>query len=231
MRHLLLKEETELTIPKSIASSFLLAPLPHEAQEGAYLALSPIIEHFEKGAVLMSAGDVTERRLAFVASGAVIVYREKEHRTPLSKISAGGSFGAATLFSAEPISPSEIVALTKGVSISFSRESIRTHFLKYPETALAYICFLTDRVGFLNRRIRDFSYGSATEKTARLLLANSDEAGTVDIPNLRAASDSMKLSRASLYRVLSVFADDELIRKDGKQINILNFNALKGLLK
>lgn len=184
---------------------------------------------YSRGETIARAGERVTA-LTFIAAGTATVFRDSEQRVLINVLGVGDCFGAANLFAERALHPTEIVAKTEVLCISASEESLRSLFLRFPTSALDYISFLSDRIRFLNRRIRDFSCGSAEEKVASLLLSSLDDDGLATIPNLRAAAESMNVGRASLYRVLAVLSDRGLIEKNGKQIHILNFTELKGIL-
>ena len=93
-----------------------------------------------------------------------------------------------------------------------------------------YIRFLSEKIVFLNRRVRDFSSASSDEKTACLILNEADENGVATFRNVSSLIRTINLSRASFYRSLSSFLSRGLIYKDGNQIKIINAKELKGIL-
>ena len=214
---------------KILLNSFLLKGLGDAERAHALALLSPSTERYEKGEVIASAGD-TVTDLRFLALGSAEVFRDPERRVLLNRLGVGDCFGAANLFCEASTYPTEIVAKSAVTCVSVSESRLTELFREIPTSALNYISFLSDRIRFLNRRVGDFSCGSAEKKVARLLLEASDSDGNVALGNLRAAAESMNLGRASLYRVLTSFTERELIVKDGKQIKILLKEELKGIL-
>jgi CRP-like cAMP-binding protein len=182
-----------------------------------------------RGSVLASVGERV-CTLRFIVRGSAFVYRDPEHRTLLSRLGVGDCFGVANLFAASPTYPTEIVASTSVTTVEITEAALTALFSQYTTSALNYISFLSERIRFLNRRIADFSCGSAEKKVARLLCLSADGSAPLMLGNLRQTSESMGLGRASLYRVLSDLEERGIIRKDGKEITILKFNDLKGIL-
>ena len=223
------KERTDLNINQDLRSTFLLRSVEDSRLSEALEILSPYSVSHPRGSLLTHVGEAVTS-LTFIASGIASVFRDSEHKVLLNQLTAGACYGAASLFGGEALQPTEIVAKTTVECVSFSESSLKAFFLRFPSSALDYIAFLSGRIRFLNRRVQDFSYGSAEQKTAQLLLATADESGVCGIPNLRAAAESMNIGRASLYRVLSSFSDRGMIEKDGKQIQIIKSNELKGIL-
>jgi CRP-like cAMP-binding protein len=208
---------------------FLFRGFCDDEANAAYRLLRPTVTLFKKGDLLTGCGRASSE-FCFLLRGAALVYRDPEHRVLLRRIPSGGCYGAATLFSEGRHSPTEIVAASSGALLSITEDALRDCFIAHPTSALNYISFLSNRIVFLNERIQDFSAGSAEAKIAKLLLSYADDGGIAEIPNLRAAADSMNLGRASLYRVLSCFTERKWIQKDGKTISILQPDKLKGIL-
>ena len=214
---------------KVLKESFLLRNIPESALDDAISLLSPLEANFAKSAVLATVGERVQS-LRFITKGHALVFRDPEHKTLLSRLDPGDCFGVANLFSDFPTQPTEIVADAQLSLIEVDEAPLIALFAQHPCSALNYISFLSDKIRFLNRRIADFSCGSAEKKVARLLLLSDGGASLLTLGNLRQTAESMGLGRASLYRVLSEFESRNLILKDGKQIAILDPNGLKGIL-
>ena len=212
-----------------LENSFLLSGVPKAEIPHAVSFLSPRVTTYSKGTVIASIGERV-CTLRFVALGRAKVFRDQEHRTLLSRLCDGDCFGVANLFAKSPTYPTEIIADTEVICVEISEAALTTLFSKYPCSALNYISFLSERIRFLNRRVGDFSCGTAEKKVARLLLLSGDESASLTLGNLRLTAESMGLGRASLYRVLSDLEDRKIIIKNGKQITIIDQNELKGIL-
>ena len=212
-----------------LKASFLLRDIPEHDVSDAIALLVPQTVAYQKGDVLASVG---ERicSLRFISRGNALVFRDPEHRTLLSILDVGDCFGVANLFAESPTYPTEIVASTAVVCLEISESALKSLFMAYPVSALNYISFLSEKIRFLNRRVGDFSCGSAEKKVARLLSLSSDGTESLMLRNLRQTAESMGLGRASLYRVLVDLEGRGIIRKDGKQITVLKQNELKGIL-
>ena len=151
-------------------------------------------------------------------------------RILLSQLSVGDCFGVANLFASSPTYPTEIVASTLVTTVEITESALTALFSKHTTSALNYISFLSERIRFLNRRVADFSCGTAEKKVARLLTLSENGSAPLMLGNLRQTAESMGLGRASLYRVLSDLEQRGIIRKDGKEITVLKPNDLKGIL-
>lgn len=214
---------------KSIQNSFLLKGIPESELESAVSLLSPTVTEHPKGCVLAAVGEAV-RELRFLERGSALVYRDAEHKTILSRLGPGDCFGAANLFGEDPTYPTEIVSDSAVTCIRISEADLVSFFTAYSASALNYIAFLSNKIRFLNRRVGDFSCGSAEKKVARLLILSLDEGDSLMLGNLCRTAEEIGLGRASLYRVLADLEGRDIIRKDGKKITVLNTNQLKGIL-
>lgn len=226
MRHIggVMKSEEQLMLKES----FLFTGMTDAEFRTASALLMSERKEFPRLSLLCSPGE-TQTSLSFLLYGKASVYRDDSRRVLLRKLGPGDCYGAASLFSADRSYPTEIRAINSVAVLSISETSLRQMFLRFPASATNYISFLSDRIRFLNTRVRDFSSVSAEEKTAKLLLAGT-ESKQSGIANFRASAESMNLGRASLYRVLNTFAERGWIRKEGKTVTVLEPDKLKGIL-
>ena len=219
----------EIGAPFFPADCFLLSGLTKAERENALAILRPETSSFCEGNVVVHAGDAGGR-LFFLLAGRVSVYRTGGEKPVLiNRLRAGACFGAASLFT-EECALTEIVAETDGRFTVVREADLARLFSAFPAASLNYIRFLSEKLVFLNRRVRDFSAATSDEKTACLLLNEADENGFATLKNVTSLIRTMNLSRASFYRSLSSFLSRGIISKDGNQIQIIKSKELKGIL-
>lgn len=134
-------------------------------------------------------------------------------------------FGAARLFcrDAEPFS--RIEALSECRIWSIPAAEVRELIHKNPVFCDNYLTFLSERVRFLNCKIRGFTAGSAERRLALWLAA--EEHDDIILPaSLSALSDMLDIGRASLYRAFDRLTADGLIVKNGREITVLDRDSL-----
>ena len=208
---------------------FLFDGLSRTDRERALAILLPSFPVFALGQKIVSAGE-PGGRLFFLLSGLASVYRTGGEKPVLmNRLRTGDCFGAASLYTDGP-TPTEITAETECRLAVVREPELSRLFLAFPATATNFIRFLTRKLVFLNRRVRDFSAATSDEKTACLLLNEADEDGVAVLKNVTAILKTMNLSRASFYRSLTSFFSRGLIEKNGNQIKIINSKELKGIL-
>lgn len=210
------------------ASCFLFEGLTRHEKDAATALLNPETRRFGQGETVVRAG-AEGGKLFFLLSGRASVYRTGGEKPVLmNQLRSSDCFGAASLFTARP-TPTEIVAETDLALFVLTEPELTRLFLTFPKTAMNYIRFISDKLVFLNRRVRDYSAATADEKTACLLLSLQDETEVVTLKNVTSLIKTMNLSRASFYRALSSFISRGVILKKGNEIKIINQNALKGI--
>ena len=199
------------------------------APEAASFALKSDIcrlGDFKKGEVIFDSADF-DRSLGILLSGAVVVKKPREcGEYVMRRLSPGGVFGAAALFSDEPY-VSSLEAVKPCRAVFFPQELLGEMLRRFPETAINYIRFLSGRVRYLNGKISGLVSGSAESAVAGYLL--SAGVNPVRCESLKELSSRLNIGRSSLYRALGDLCEKEIIKKDGKSIYILDAAQLKAM--
>ncbi len=214
---------------RRLAGVSLFSDLPAEL-------LSETMEQFGDGISEYKSGDVIfspledEARVCVMLSGRASVTTPSETRSVLLRfLSPGDVFGISNLFS-EDCFVSLIRAETACKCLWISQETIGHLLDASPVFRRSYIAFLSDRVRFLNRKIGYLTAGNAERRLA-LYLASLGE-GTVRLKDsITSLSDLLNLGRASLYRAFDRLCEDGFLIKNGRDLTILNREALLNAYK
>ena len=199
----------------TIGSSALFCSIPRAELKDA-LSGTGRTERFTDGAVIPAATE-TGRRLGIVLSGVVSVMGAGD--VPLNRIGAGGTFGAAALFSDKEGAPTRLVA-KKPVTVYFLTEAETERLTDDPRIRRSLLAFLCDRIRFLNRKVATFSAQDAKTKLS-MALSEREKCGVVVVEGgLAQLARSLDLGRASLYRALDSLEKEGAIRRRGKIIEI-----------
>lgn len=165
--------------------------------------------------------------LGFLVNGGAEILRTREgFEVFLRSMRCGDVFGAAVLFA--PDEPYVTVVRAKGKTkvLFLPQTAVEQLMLADPQAALGYIAFLSEKIRFLNRKIATFTAGSAAEKLASYILQYAkEERFTPPVPYNRIA-ESLGLGRASLYRAIDELHALGAIRKEQKDIIIVNRELL-----
>ncbi len=156
------------------------------------------------------------RALALVLEGAVQVFHGK---VVMNTLTAGDIFGVAALFGQGEPYPTRVAAKTECRVCLIPQEAVSAWMAAYPQVAENYVCFLSDRIRFLNRRLGTLTAGAAESKLWRYLLAHADASGRVSPPGgMSELAKSLGVGRSSLYRSLDTLAAEGKLTREEKSI-------------
>lgn len=170
--------------------------------------------------------------VGILLSGRGVIYSaDKERQTILRFISPGNAVGVASLFAAEPPA-TRIFACGDGKSEMFfiGREAFEDLLSAEIDGRFRtnLICFLADRVSFLNSRIDTVTAGSAERKLA-LFIKNSPIGSDGEIGlgmSMTALAHALDIGRASLYRAFDSLEKADVIVRRGNVITLLSQEKL-----
>ncbi len=165
-------------------------------------------------------------RIGVILKGSLAVLSAVENGTPLNHLGEGNLFGVSVLFGSCGAETC-IRAKTKA-EILFIDEEKTEPLWEDKIIRKNLIRFLTDRICFLNRKIRSFTVGSAEGKLALYFAQNASDDGLFDIKtSLTQLAKDLNLGRASLYRAIEKMEADGVIKRDRKTIQITEPDALE----
>ena len=202
-----------------VLSDIAAIPLFHNVSP---IALAAAISHseeraFAKGEEIACAGEY----LCLILSGSVLVRGAgRDSALVLNRLQAGGCFGVASLFGSR-LELTAVTACEKSRLLLFPQKTVEELMQADFTFARNYICFLTDRIGFLNRKIAAFTAGSAEKKLAKYLLSLPAENGEIDLPvSMVRLAALLDLGRASLYRAFAFLEESGQLTRNGKTVRL-----------
>lgn len=176
---------------------------------------------FSKGETIYGT-DKTKSKLGIILKGRATAICDSDKNTSLKTFSSPDIFGAASVFCKESAEPfSRINAAGKCEVLFITREGIESLLSQNFDRAVSYICFLSDRVAFLNRRISTFTGGEAVERLAEYIFKNADEKGVCENVNFSRLAGALDISRASLYRARNTLCEQGIITVCKRNIKIV----------
>ena len=221
------------TVFSVLQHSFLFRNMSENDFEHATDTLKISTELYSKGEVVCSPESFV-RRIGFIISGACEVLNKHETGSDvrLRPLGIGDTFGILSVFSDGEDFPTTIVA-TKATEILYiTKDEIYSLVEGSPKVALNVIEFFAGRINFLNTKVVTFSSISVEQKVARYIIEKSQkQSASVIALNKAKASTELGIGRASLYRTLSQFSDEGLIKIDNKSIQIIDLNGLERITK
>lgn len=165
---------------------------------------------------------------AVIFSGSATVFSSDGDRDVcLRVLNRGALFGVANLFADSDTFISTVKA-EKKCSVVFIDQ---TAFKRLLETnrgfMYAYYKLLANRIAFLNRKIRQFTAGSAERRLA-IYLDTISEQDCFALPfSYSKLCEMIDVGRASLYRALDNLTDKGIISREGKNIRVIDRAALR----
>ena len=186
-----------------------------------------IISNFSQP-VLFKKGDIVysnqqfSNAIGYILKGVAVAKADNQNETHLKTCEKGMSFGAAAVFGNSEHYISTITAKTDLEVLFVAENELLALFEKYPQTAVNYITFLSEKIRFLNKKLNVVS-SSGTENTVfKYLTSLADKNGEIlNFKNMSLVSKTLGISRASLYRALSDLEKSGYIIKENNYIKVI----------
>lgn len=192
-----------------------------DAARAAALLASPDVRtaEFADGGVIFADGTPAALGV-LVRGGAEIIRAGTGGEVLLRTLGAGDVFGAATLFGRESAG-TQVRARGGACAVFLGRAAVEVVFAADPRTAIGYIAFLSEKIGFLNARLSTFTAESAEARLAGYILrAAAGRDAFVSVLPLSRLAELLGLGRASLYRAFDALCAAGAIEKKQKNITI-----------
>ena len=198
----------------------------HRLTPAAYMKLSEQNFHGAFRAEIHAEGQLeypSEDRnyLGVVIAGELLELREPTFQNrPLGEASV---IGVMDLFSKERGPRDEIVAKTRSRVVFFTAQQLRELFDAYPGMMMRYINFLTARTQELRWEYLMAATPSALDRVRKYCASQMDESGVIALPrSMSALAGRLHMSRSTLYRCFDQLERDGVLRRQGKDLEILS---------
>lgn len=199
---------------------FLLENLKSDSI-GEIVKLLPPSQTFEKGGTIYS-DTVFNNALGFIIKGTAFAVSNNQNKIMLKMFEKGMCFGAAALFGGKDTYVSTITAKTDCEILFLSEDTLKVIFEKFPQTAINYITFLSDKVRFLNNKLCVISCSAAEDTLYTYFSSVADSDGYAPIPkNMTRFAKMLGLSRATLYRAFDILLKNGSILKENNNIKVI----------
>jgi len=214
-----------------VRSSFLFRNAKEETVSGALADPMARAVSYEKGETVFDPVHFA-RAVGLVLAGRIRVSGGSAPRYRMRTLGKGDPFGAAAVFSPEEDYATCLTAETRCRVLFLPQALLARLLTEDPAVAENYIVFLSERVRFLNEKIRSLTTPSTGETLRQYLLKNArpgEEGFALRLTaGYSALADTLNMGRASLYRALDEMEEKGLIRREGKKILIPDPEALRG---
>ncbi len=186
--------------------------------------------------VALSRGDVVfevydyRHCLGVVLAGSIAVTKPTGSRYVMAALGRGSLFGSANLYDDDTDVVTVLTASSDCRIVFFPKELLEALMREAQAVALNYIRFLTGRVRFLNDKIQGLVSASAEAALKQYLLQNAAVSGEKCIVrpsgSISSLAEALNIGRASLYRAFQALQRTGAIRKNGKEIEIIDLDVL-----
>ena len=159
--------------------------------------------------------------LFIILSGtASVVGISKTQTVILNTLKKGRVFGMASLFG-EKCGTTAIVAGESCVYAVITQEVIEELLKRDIGFTKNYICFLSDKIRFLNKKIAFFTSGKTEKKLAGYLLSLPLENNEIRLEmNMSSLAKNLDMGRASLYRAFDALEENGFIKRTNNIVKI-----------
>lgn len=181
------------------------------------------IQLFQKGEAVYRA-DSFEKALSLILDGELQVTgcSGNPKGTILNRLMPGDVCGVMAVYGDMDTFATEVTALKDSTVLLVSQEQLSRWFQAQPKIAENYIRFLTDRIRFLNQKIATYTDGQADNRVFRFLSEHCTEDGRVLWSgSFSDLARNLNIGRSSLYRSLDQLEAAKSIRREGKEIYLL----------
>ena len=176
---------------------------------------------FKKGEIIYSNA-VFNNAIGFIVRGKAFAVSNNQDETYLKAFDKNMCFGVAAVFGSAKHYISTITAATDCEILFINEQKLREIFEKFPQTAVNYITFLSDKVRFLNNKLSVVSCMSAEDTVLTYLSGACDSEGNAQVPkNMTLFAKMLGLSRATLYRVLDTLEQNGNILRENNKLKVI----------
>lgn len=169
-----------------------------------------------------------------VDKGVVKNHRMDEHGKELiTSLYKEGDFFGNTSFTKATSYEEYATAMEETRVYTVTKEELRDILIKNSKITLDLIDVLGDNISGIKEQLMEMAYGSVRKKTARTILLFSQKIRRFPTQSIRISRSDLAsvagMASESLIRTLSDFKKEGLIEIEGRNIKILNMEALKNI--
>ena len=199
------------------------------------IASKMVSRDYEKGQMILLE-ESTGETFFIITSGTVKVTRLSDdgREVILALLGESDFFGEMSLLDGEGRS-ANIVANEDAEVMTLSRRDFLEYLETYPKIAIALLEELAVRIRKSDQQIESLSLSDSEQRIGITLIRLAEEAGTiklgdVTVQNLPYQQDIANMagtSRETVSRTLKLLEDKKLVKRNGSDITIFNFNTFR----
>ena len=199
------------------------------------IASKMVSRGYEKGQMILLE-ESTGETFFIITSGTVKVTRLSDDGREVILALLGGSdfFGEMSLLDGE-VRSANIVANEDAEVMTLSRRDFLECLETYPKIAIALLEELAVRIRKSDQQIESLSLSDSEQRIGITIIRLAEERGTikrgdVTVQNLPYQQDIANMagtSRETVSRTLKLLEDKKLVKRNGSDITIFNFNTFR----
>ncbi len=199
------------------------------------IASKMVSRDYEKGQMILLE-ESTGETFFIITSGTVKVTRLSDdgREVILALLGESDFFGEMSLLDGEGRS-ANIVANEDAEVMTLSRRDFLEYLETYPKIAIALLEELAVRIRKSDQQIESLSLSDSEQRIGITLIRLAEESGTmkrgdVTVQNLPYQQDIANMagtSRETVSRTLKLLEDKKLVKRNGSDITIFNFNIFR----
>ena len=205
---------------KQLSSTILFRDVKEEPIRNWLRNSNVQVESFNNGDYLFQKTDKIGR-IGIMLRGSADVKRVSEDGLMhMSTLNRNDLFGAASICGGECSFVTDIQCNEPSRVLIIPEEEM-LNLLSENRTVLKnYLSYLNGRIRFLNKRLDAFSKNTVTAKIMTFFVSEAVE-NIYRVKSFTNLSESLCISRATLYRALDTLEEEHKIRRNGKEIELL----------
>ena len=178
------------------------------------------IAEYEIGEYLFATGDTTGKLGILLRGLAEVSRRSDDGLMHMSTLQRNDLFGAASLFATDHAYVTDIRCIKRSRALVIGEDALLKLLSDNPTVLRNYLSYLNNRIRFLNRRLDAFSKNAVTGRVLTFLSGEAID-GVIRVKSMTKLSESLCVSRATLYRALESLEESHKIRRNGKEIILM----------
>lgn len=186
------------------------------------------IREYKKGETIYSLSQFELAVGIFIKGGARVI---KDNGVVISTLYENDIFGCASLFVSRDYYVNNIVAIKDCKVVFIDKATVERLMREDFAFSLSFVRYLSDRLYYLNTRIVSFTAGSAESRLAYYLCNYFGKNGCSQISICASQlAFTLDIGRASLYRAFDSLCEKGAIKKEGKNVTLINESELKSFI-
>lgn len=219
----------------ALQASYIFKDLKAEAIGEIIRNVHHQVKTYEKGELIACSGDVCSSLKIIVKGAAVGEMMDFQGKAlQIEKLHAPDTIASAFMFGNDNRLPVDVTAVEETKILLFQKQDLMNLFCKNETILKNFLDIISNRTQQLTKKIKLLGLQSIRGKIAHYLLEQVRREGRMELKIKNSQNELANMfgvSRPSLARVIREMHNEGIIEANGKNITIIDKEALSGLLK